>query len=186
MSVKNELQSIISGNGAVRNGKIIQTITNHLRTKKKAISGLEKAKFDKEQETQALIEFVESQGLWYNNINDSKYIGEGAEQKIYEFSDPGFVLSKPKYYTELIIFGKKILFKMKKRIYNFTIIIEKDETGKFPAVCPALQGCYTEGDTIKQAIAMIKDAMRLHIEDRIENNEPIYDEIKSQRLKIAV
>jgi hypothetical protein len=28
--------------------------------------------------------------------------------------------------------------------------------------------------------------MRLHIEDRIENNEPIYDEIKSQRLKIAV
>lgn len=75
---------------------------------------------------------------------------------------------------------------MKKRIYNFTIIIEKDETGKFLAVCPALQGCYTEGDTIKQAIAMIKDAMRLHIEDRIENNEPIYDEIKSQRLKIAV
>jgi len=92
MSVKNELQSIISGNGAVRNGKIIQTITNHLRTKKKAISGLEKAKFNKEQETQTLIEFVESQGLWYNAINDSKYIGEGAEQRIYEFSDPGFVL----------------------------------------------------------------------------------------------
>ena len=81
---------------------------------------------------------------------------------------------------------RKFYSKWKKRIYNFTIIVEKDETGKFLAICPALQGCYTEGDTIKQAMVLIKDAMRLHIEDRIENNEPIYDEIKSQRLKIAV
>ena len=92
MSTKDELQSIISGNGEVRNGKIIQTIANHLRTKKKASSGLEKAKFDKEQEAKILIEFVELYGLWYNGFDESKYIGEGAEQRIYEFSDPGFVL----------------------------------------------------------------------------------------------
>jgi hypothetical protein len=64
MHVKNELQSIISGNETVRSGKIIQTITNYLRAKKKASSGLEKAKFDKEQETKVLIEFIELQGLW--------------------------------------------------------------------------------------------------------------------------
>jgi hypothetical protein len=92
MSLKNELQSIISGDGPVRNGKIIQTITGHLRRKKEAIPKPEKAKFDKEQEAKILIEFVESQGLWYHDIDHSKYIGEGAEQKIYEFSDPGFVL----------------------------------------------------------------------------------------------
>ena len=44
MSVKHELQSIISGNGPVRNGEIIQTITNHLRRKKETIQGTQKEK----------------------------------------------------------------------------------------------------------------------------------------------
>lgn len=92
MSIKNELQSIISGNGKVRHGKIVQTITNHLRGKKKTISEVEKTKFYKEQETEILIEFIISENLWFNNIDKSKYIGEGAEQKIFEFSDPNFVL----------------------------------------------------------------------------------------------
>ncbi|MFM8513953.1 MAG: hypothetical protein ACKOBI_09485 [Bacteroidota bacterium] len=92
MSLKHELQSIISGNGSVRNGKIIQAITDHLRGKKKAIQGTAKAKLVKKQETQTLIEFVESQGLWYNDVDESKYIGEGAEQKVYEFSDSNFIL----------------------------------------------------------------------------------------------
>lgn len=92
MSLKHELQSIISGNGSVRNGEIIQTIADHLRGKKKAISGIEKAKFVKEQETQVLIDFINTKDLWYPNFDESKYIGEGAEQKIYEFSDAKFVI----------------------------------------------------------------------------------------------
>ncbi len=75
---------------------------------------------------------------------------------------------------------------MKKKIYNLTVVIEQDETGKFLALCPALQGCYTEGETIKQALTLIEDAMRLHIEDRIENDEPIYTEVRTQQLRIAV
>jgi hypothetical protein len=92
MSIKHELQSIISGNGSVRNGKIIQTITDYLRGKKKTIQGAAKTKLVKEQETQVLIDYVESQGLWYKDFDQSKYIGEGAEQKVYEFTDPNFVI----------------------------------------------------------------------------------------------
>ena len=92
MSIKHELQSIISGNGLVRNGKIIQTITDYLRGKKKTIQGAAKTKLVKEQETQVLIDYVESQGLWYKDFDQSKYIGEGAEQKVYEFTDPNFVI----------------------------------------------------------------------------------------------
>ncbi|HWY11521.1 MAG TPA: hypothetical protein VN026_09355 [Bacteroidia bacterium] len=92
MSLKHELQSIISGNGSVRNGKSIQTITGYLRGKKKAVSGTEKAKLIKEQETKILVEFIEENRLWYTGIDKSKYIGEGAEQKIYEFSDTNFIL----------------------------------------------------------------------------------------------
>lgn len=92
MSLKYELQSIISGNGSVRNGKIIQTITDYLRRKKETVSNLKKAKLIKEQETQVLTEFIELNCLWYKEVDEAKYIGEGAEQKIYESSDPNFVL----------------------------------------------------------------------------------------------
>jgi len=54
--------------------------------------------------------------------------------------------------------------------YTLPIIIEKDEDGYF-ASCPVLQGCYTQGDTYEEAIENIEDAIRLHIEDRLENNE---------------
>jgi predicted RNase H-like HicB family nuclease len=27
--------------------------------------------------------------------------------------------------------------------YEFTVVIEKDEDGRFLAICPGLQGCYT-------------------------------------------
>ena len=75
---------------------------------------------------------------------------------------------------------------MKKKVYNLTVVVERDESDKFLAVCPTLQGCYTEGETVKEALSLIEDAIRLHIEDRLENDEPIYEEVKTQRLSIAV
>ncbi len=41
------------------------------------------------------------------------------------------------------------------------------------AFCPELQGCYTQGDTCEEVLENIKDAIRLHIEDRIESGEEI-------------
>jgi len=52
--------------------------------------------------------------------------------------------------------------------YEFTVVIERDEDGLFLAICPALQGCYTEGRTEKEARSLIEDAIRLHIQDRLE------------------
>lgn len=70
--------------------------------------------------------------------------------------------------------------------YEFTVVVEKDEDGRFLAICPALQGCYTEGETIKEAQELIKDAIRLHLEDRIANDEPIYREVDTTTIQIAV
>ncbi len=56
--------------------------------------------------------------------------------------------------------------------YRFAIIIEKDGDGYF-AYCPELQGCYSQGETFEEVIENIKDAIKLHIEDRIANNEPV-------------
>jgi predicted RNase H-like HicB family nuclease len=51
--------------------------------------------------------------------------------------------------------------------YEFTVVIERDEDGRFVAICPALQGCYTEGETEAEARYLIDDAIRLHVESRI-------------------
>jgi predicted RNase H-like HicB family nuclease len=52
------------------------------------------------------------------------------------------------------------------------IIVESDEDGYF-VTCPSLQGCYSQGETYEEAIANIKDAIRLHVEDRVANGEEI-------------
>ncbi|MDY6918406.1 MAG: type II toxin-antitoxin system HicB family antitoxin [Chloroflexota bacterium] len=56
--------------------------------------------------------------------------------------------------------------------YRFAIVVEKDAEGYF-AYCPELQGCYTQGDTYEEVIANVRDAIRLHVEDRLASNEPI-------------
>jgi len=57
-------------------------------------------------------------------------------------------------------------------LYRFTVVIERDEEGYF-AFCPELQGCYTQGATYEEVLRNIKDAIRLHIEDRLESGEEI-------------
>jgi len=56
------------------------------------------------------------------------------------------------------------------------IIIEADSDGYFVS-CPALQGCYSQGDTYAEAVENIKDAIRLHIEDRLANGEEIPQQV---------
>jgi len=56
--------------------------------------------------------------------------------------------------------------------YRVSVIIEKDKDGYF-AFCPELQGCYTQGNTYEEATKNIEDAIRLHIEDRLESGEEI-------------
>jgi predicted RNase H-like HicB family nuclease len=56
--------------------------------------------------------------------------------------------------------------------YRFSVIVEKDEDGYF-ARCNELQGCYTQGGTYEEVIENIKDAISLHVEDRLESNEEV-------------
>lgn len=59
---------------------------------------------------------------------------------------------------------------------TFPIIVEGDSDGYYVS-CPALQGCYSQGDTYEEAVANIKDAIRLHIEDRLADGEEIPQQV---------
>jgi len=50
--------------------------------------------------------------------------------------------------------------------------VESDQDGYF-VTRPALQGCYSQGESYREAITNIKDAIRLHGEDRVAAGEEI-------------
>ena len=70
--------------------------------------------------------------------------------------------------------------------YEFTIVMERDEDGRFVAICPALAGCYTEGETEQEAMELIEDAVKLHIQDRLARGEPICQEVGVSQVRVAV
>jgi predicted RNase H-like HicB family nuclease len=60
---------------------------------------------------------------------------------------------------------------------RYTIILYPDmDEGGYTVTVPALPGCITQGETIEEAIAMAKDAIRLHIESLIADGEPVPEE----------
>ncbi len=56
--------------------------------------------------------------------------------------------------------------------YHFSIVVEQDNDGYF-VFCPELQGCYSQGETYEEAVQNIKDAVKLHIADRLTNREAL-------------
>ncbi|MGH7376214.1 MAG: type II toxin-antitoxin system HicB family antitoxin [Candidatus Methylomirabilales bacterium] len=71
--------------------------------------------------------------------------------------------------------------------YRFSVVIEKDREG-YSAFCPELQGCYTQGATYEEVLESIKDAIRLHVEDRLEAKEeiPQPESVSLTSLELAV
>ena len=73
------------------------------------------------------------------------------------------------------------------RRYVFSVVIERDEDGYF-AFSPELQGCYSQGETYEEALENIRDALRLHVEDRLESGEEIRqsESVSLTSLEVAV
>ncbi len=72
------------------------------------------------------------------------------------------------------------------KVYDFKILLEPDETGGYVVTCPSLPGCYSQGDTIDEAIENIKEAILLCLEDMQEQNMPIPDTSKILISSVAV
>lgn len=72
------------------------------------------------------------------------------------------------------------------KTYNFPIVVEHDKDG-YVASCPTLQGCYTQGATYEEVIANIKDAIKLHLEDRQSVQEATeVDNVSLATVQVAV
>jgi antitoxin HicB len=63
--------------------------------------------------------------------------------------------------------------------YDFKVIIEPNEACGYVVTCPSLQGCYSQGETIEEALENIREAILLCIEDLEAEGEEIPDPSRS-------
>ena len=70
--------------------------------------------------------------------------------------------------------------------YEYTVLIEQDEDGVYIATVPALRGCHSAGDTEDEALEMVKDAIRLHLEHLHAKGEPLPKEFGTTKVRVAI
>lgn len=66
------------------------------------------------------------------------------------------------------------------RIRQLPIIIEKDEDGFYVVECPVFSGCYSQGETIDEALKNIREVIELCLEEK-ENRE-IFENFSPQEI----
>lgn len=70
--------------------------------------------------------------------------------------------------------------------HRYKVVVERDEDGVYIATCPAIQGCYSQGETYEEALENLKDAVRLHIEARRSLGEPVPIEVALDEVEVDV
>lgn len=71
---------------------------------------------------------------------------------------------------------------MKRKIHNFTVLIEKDEDGFYVGSVPSLKGCHTQGKTIDELLKNIKEAIELCLE--VEKEVPKENFVGIQQVQV--
>lgn len=71
--------------------------------------------------------------------------------------------------------------------YKIDVVIEKDADGYY-AYCPALKGCQTQGDTLEEVQANIKEAIELYLSTLSEEEKQVLQkqEVLTMTLEVQV
>ena len=61
---------------------------------------------------------------------------------------------------------------------RYTVVLTPEiEQGGYSVSVPALPGCYSQGDTVEDALAHIREAIGLHIWSLQQEGEPVPDDV---------
>jgi antitoxin HicB len=73
---------------------------------------------------------------------------------------------------------------MKQRTYR--IFLTPEDEGGFSVSVPALPGCFTQGETIEEAMEMAKEAISLYVETLEENGLPVPDDSRTLEYSLTL
>lgn len=60
-----------------------------------------------------------------------------------------------------------------KKTLTYTVVLEPAEEGGYFVSVPALPGCFTQGESEEEALAMAEDVIRLWVESLAADGEPV-------------
>lgn len=60
------------------------------------------------------------------------------------------------------------------------VLVERDEDGFYVVECPALEGCYTQGETLDEALRNMQEVVALCLEE--EKNRQLFEEYHPREL----
>ena len=69
---------------------------------------------------------------------------------------------------------------------KYRIFIEQDDDGVFVAECPALPGCISQGNSRREAVQNITDAISGYLESLKKHSEPIPPPISEEIVEVAL
>lgn len=58
------------------------------------------------------------------------------------------------------------------KVFQYTAVFEPEKTGGYSVAIPALPGCISQGETFEEALANIKEAAELYLEDLKDSEIP--------------
>ena len=67
---------------------------------------------------------------------------------------------------------------------QFTVTLDRDEDGVRIIECPSIPGCVSQGRTREEALANVREAIRLCLEVRADRGFPLT--VETRRLDLAV
>ena len=67
---------------------------------------------------------------------------------------------------------------------QFIVTLDRDEDGVWITECPLIPGCVSQGRTREEALANIREAIRLCLEVRADRGLPLT--VETHRLDVAV
>ena len=65
------------------------------------------------------------------------------------------------------------------------VILMSDPDGGYVVEVPSLPGCYSQGETVEEALENIREAIDLHIESMIANNEEVPEDVQIIQLAVV-
>jgi predicted RNase H-like HicB family nuclease len=67
---------------------------------------------------------------------------------------------------------------------RYTVVLQTESDGGYVATVPALPGCISEGDNRDQALANIREAIELYVEDCRDAGDPVPTEAGKEFIEV--
>jgi predicted RNase H-like HicB family nuclease len=67
---------------------------------------------------------------------------------------------------------------------RYTVVLEQEQDGGYVVSVPALPGCVSQGDTREEALANIREAIDLYVEDCRASGDPVPTEAGKEFVEV--